>query len=609
LGIIQQGINDMSNYNVLPASLAIRSMKSSGFKSTDYAVAELIDNSIQAGEKNLNTKTNIDVVCVERKIKINNKKYNAIKEILIFDDAGGMDPDTLRNSLRFGQGTNLDPEEQKGMGKFGMGLPNSSISQCDLVEVYSWQKKGEVFFTKLDLEAIYQGSEEIPGAVKKDIPKKYHNASNLCQADGGTLIIWKKLDKPSWVRHEAFFKNSEFLVGRMYRHYISSGKAEINFKAFFEDGIGNFEKKHELKIRPNDPLMLMHGTSAPDGYNDNPAFEETDRPHLFPVSINGKTSIVKMRFSIAKKTTRETTDQNVSAGATPIGKYCARNIGVSIVRADRELELNTTWISPDTRERWWSIEISFEPELDDIFGVTNDKQHARNLYQADLSNDAENLDLKKYDYLETLRDSEDPRYWNYEISRIINARISTMRKTISDQQSSKKNGPSKKRKSEKIATLAINERSQKGYVTNTDKDNIHTSIEDKTNRISDIYHENGMMEEDAIKLANMMTSNNLRFHYIDASLNSGSIFDFSQECGDYVVKINRNHPVYKNIFKILDDNEDEDSAGLIGLKMLISAWVRLEDEAMEGSKDKEFYEDTRIAWGQMTRDFMRGLND
>ena len=43
--------------------------------------------------------------------------------------------------------------------------------------------------------------------------------------------------------------------------------------------------------------------------------------------------------------------------------------------------------------------------------------------------------------------------------------------------------------------------------------------------------------------------------------------------------------------------------------MLISAWVRLEDEAMEGSKDKEFYEDTRIAWGQMTRDFMRGLND
>ena len=202
----------MSNYNVLPASLAIRSMKSSGFKSTDYAVAELIDNSIQAGEKNLNTKTNIDVVCVERKIKINNKKYNAIKEILIVDDAGGMDPDTLRNSLRFGQGTNLDPEEQKGMGKFGMGLPNSSISQCDLVEVYSWQNKGEVFFTKLDLEAIYQGSEEIPGAVKKDIPKKYHNASNLCQADGGTLIIWKKLDKPSWVRHEAFFKNSEFLV-------------------------------------------------------------------------------------------------------------------------------------------------------------------------------------------------------------------------------------------------------------------------------------------------------------------------------------------------------------------------------------------------------------
>ena len=28
----------------------------------------------------------------------------------------------------------------KGIGKFGIGLPNASVSQCKKVEVYTWQK-------------------------------------------------------------------------------------------------------------------------------------------------------------------------------------------------------------------------------------------------------------------------------------------------------------------------------------------------------------------------------------------------------------------------------------------------------------------------------------
>ena len=52
----------------------------------------------------------------------------------------------------------------------------------------------------------------------------------------------------------------------------------------------------------------------------------------------------------------------IKAGNLPHGKYAARNVGVSIVRADRELELNTSWVNPgDLRERWWGVELSFEP--------------------------------------------------------------------------------------------------------------------------------------------------------------------------------------------------------------------------------------------------------
>src|SRR5690606_16409781 len=69
-----------------------------------------------------------------------------------------------------------------------------------------------------------------------------------------------------------------------------------------------------------------------------------------------------------------------NAGDQPHGKHAKNNAGVSVVRADRELELQTVWCNQyDPRERWWGVEVDFPPDLDEIFGVTNNKQSARAL--------------------------------------------------------------------------------------------------------------------------------------------------------------------------------------------------------------------------------------
>src|SRR3546814_3461090 len=53
------------------------------------------------------------------------------------------------------------------------------------------------------------------------------------------------------------------------------------------------------------------------------------------------------------------------------------NLGLSIVRADRELDLVDSWVnSYDPVERWWGVEVDFPADLDEIFGVTNNKQAA-----------------------------------------------------------------------------------------------------------------------------------------------------------------------------------------------------------------------------------------
>jgi len=600
----------MTNYDIVPAHLAIRAMRANGFKGTDHAVAELIDNSIQAGQQNGNTTTNVEVICIESPEIIGDRTYQRISEIAILDDAGGMSSDLLRSALMFGQGSNLVAENQKGMGKFGMGLPNASISQCLLVEVYSW-KNGSCFFTKLDVNAVLAGGvKEVPEPTEVEIPEKYKKMSQLTGTNGGTLVVWKNLDQTNWSKSQTFFKNSEFVVGRMYRHFIEKNTAIIKFRAFSSDAIGNIEKINEVQVRPNDPLMLMTGTSAPDEYATSQAFEEHGRPNTLDIPLgDGTVSIVTIKYSVAKISTRKVLN-GIVAGNLPIGKYVARNLGVSIVRAGRELDLNTSWVKPgDPLERWWGVEISFEPELDKIFGVTNTKQAATNLYRANISEDAKNLDMKDADLEIQMQESNDIKRFTYKISQTIETRLASLRSQLTKQNSSEENKARRARIAEERASRASDLRLQQGFESGGDRDRKAAGTEKRTQVIEKFLGENGAQAADAKELASAMVRDDIRYHYVEARLSSGAIFEFTQEAGEYLVKLNNRHPVFNQLIELLKNNNTEDTPAYVGLKMLINAWVRMEDEAADGSVLLEALEDTRIKWGTMARDFMRGMNE
>ena len=83
----------------------------------------------------------------------------------------------------------------------------------------------------------------------------------------------------------------------------------------------------------------------------------------------------RFAFSIAKEEARS----SPNARSLPHGRHAGKNIGVSLVRAGRELDLDQSLaIQYDPRERWWGIELEFPPALNELFGVTNNKQKARN---------------------------------------------------------------------------------------------------------------------------------------------------------------------------------------------------------------------------------------
>ena len=306
-------------YEILPPWLAIKSMRSSGYRDTAHAVAELIDNSIQAGLE-VNDCTNVELLCIDETETVSQRKRQHIDKIAVYDNACGMDAKTLRMALQFGNGTRLETGAKVGIGKFGMGLPNASISQCSHVDVWSWQN-GECLYTYLDVDEIIDGTmREVPNPKADTIPDEWKELIRDEIGDHGTLVVWSRLDRVRWKTSSTFLRHAEFLVGRMYRYFLTDKKASIRLAAF-DSFMGRRTETIDEDVRPNDPLYLMSGTSAPEPYDEKPAFD-TYTEYPISVTIDGEEHEIKLRFSVVKPEVREL------MGSSPIGKHAKKNQGV-----------------------------------------------------------------------------------------------------------------------------------------------------------------------------------------------------------------------------------------------------------------------------------------
>ena len=103
------------------------------------AVADLIDNSISAGAKNIWVIEN----------------WGGLKSYIgILDDGSGMSEKTLFEAMRLGSKNPLEDRDENDLGRFGLGLKTASFSQCRLLTVRSKTKKGEISTRCWDLDYI-----------------------------------------------------------------------------------------------------------------------------------------------------------------------------------------------------------------------------------------------------------------------------------------------------------------------------------------------------------------------------------------------------------------------------------------------------------------------
>ncbi|TLS74441.1 ATP-binding protein [Photobacterium damselae] len=602
----------MSEHNIIPASLAITSMRDSGYKTAAHALAELIDNSIQAEAKT------VQLICFDKTNDTAKRRIKYVNQIAIFDNGKGMLPHTLQQALQFGGGAHRD--DPNGIGKFGMGLPSATISQCRRLDIYSW-KSGKCYYTYLDVNEIERGNlSAVPEPIEKSIPEKWLEAiGEDYNPDNGTLAIWSELDRVTWKTSKSIFTHSEKLIGRMYRHFIASKQIMVRFKSFSDD-ISLIKDRNEL-FKVNDPLFLYRGDTIlpdlPGDYKNESFFEPFgENPEEIFVELNdGTKGTVTITYSRVVKTIHQAIarESSKNVGDTPYGKLAAENNGVSIVRSGRELKMTDIFTSTtDPRDRWYGVEVSFPPALDELFGVTFDKQDVVNFEVIDLKTEAENEGFDSEDiaqmaeFKEKFNKDRSNRYWINEITTAIKKNIASLRgHTTSLKEKVEKAKDEAKNTltyAERIAKKVSDERIKEKRETDSERQfrNPEISPEKKEENLKVALIKDGVEQKEAEDIASTLIKNDCNVKFLEQPMRGNIFFDVTREAGTIIVHLNTNHEFYK-----FYNQFDEDKQEL--MKLVLIAWAQCEDDSNERTRND--MQDIRMNWGKMMSNYLYELNE
>lgn len=576
-------------------------LRNTGYKNIECAMAEIIDNSVQADAQNI-------LVIVSEEYNPRTGRNN-ISEIAFLDDGSGMSNEEIEGCLGIGYSTRTD---RKGMGRFGVGLPQASLYACPAVDVYSWRGGYDnckrVF---LDINKIKNEEQtEIEDPISSEIPEKYKKylTYKVVSNEGdkeydftqhGTFVLWKNCDRVIPKTVNFLFKKLDFALGQKFRYFISEGKSSIRL-------IHHENQDYTHEIMPNDPLMLMPNNYVL-GNPDNPgvisprnnidctvpvfeAYTNSEYPdgiipypikYADPETGETKESQVELKFSIVKNIFYDKTAISGNPGQTQLGKHVKELEGISIVRANREIDFGQFDFYENVNQpehRWWGCEIRFNPELDEAFGVANNKQHV------------ELRRVEQNDYI----DEEVKPVWAqlYDIIHdTIFAMYAANKKTRENARTVKDIIPPT---TQIINSAEENQESTPGSATDEARENTpHEKLVEKTKEKLKEQGIENPTEEDV----NSYMNNKVNVVHKNLGKTAG-LFDYSFELGSCLVTFNMDHIFYKTTLCEIFESIDTKTA----FELFVASLVKAVDETKMSQEEQN---DNLIAiWNEKLRRYI-----
>ena len=605
----QNNVNPPSVVSVGQALLAMRNAP----YSTESALAELIDNSIQAEAEYISVIINEDLQEIKGNLR------NRLDSIAVFDNGHGMDPELIQNCLSVGFSRNRqDPE---GLGRFGYGMLIGSLSQSFRVEVYSWMKGKPINYVYIDIEELLEtNSQTIPPIQEvNELPltKNLKNDAYL-NSESGTLVVLRNLDyqKIGVVTGEGLYDRMSLKLGRIYRHYLDDddtyGKKRT-IEIMTKDSRGNISLRNPLI--PNDPLYLLTPNMLTEDVGMDFSKESTnmifDRQEItveyevidenYQPTGEFRTSVVEINSTFIKPNVRAKLNEKYkNAGSSPLGKMYDKNTGISFMRSAREIKLDTQagFVNTyDPTERWWGIEVRFKPELDEIFGVSADKQHIQNIFHID--------SRTSKSYFESESESLSVRF-NIQFNKVIKDTLAELRKLVS-----KSAGPRPPKGGENSSTIenkANNILKKDKTPTKSAEIQKGKTDEEKLAELKTVY--SGMNPDKSEEEIEDLAKKNIDLvtEFIKADWAGTTFLDHKQLGNGSAAIINVRTVFYKNFYEVLENMED--STGENALKLLLMAYIRTEDElSQKHDPGGELFDEFRNRWGHWVNELMPLVKD
>jgi len=569
-------------------------LRSTGYKNIESAVSEIIDNSIEAEAKD------VFVIITDTVPLYSGKRY--VTEIAFLDNGIGMDKDLLQSCLRIGYGTRGN---RRGMGRFGVGLPQASLHVCPLVEVYSWQDGIEnCRMSYLDIYKIKNGEQKgFDDPRLTELPEKYADYIK-CRIfnqeydfiKSGTLVVWRDCDNVSPKTVKPLFDRLEFAIGQKFRHLIKDNRQNIYL-------IHSLNEQYNRKVMPNDPLFLMKPNlilgdlSAPGEIceRDNVNYTEPlftpytneiypDGVMIIPIRYldrdtkEYKEAPVTIRFSVIRREFYDQTAIAGNAGSTKMGQFARRLEGISVVRAEREIDFGVFdyyEVSNNPVDRWWGCEISFDPVLDEVFGVSNNKQHVELIRHDD--EDYEEDDVKPI-WLQ-LRDP-------------IKKTITAMCRRNADIRKGSRTAQDEISPAERIINQAEEDSTVKSHSETVREQKTEEEIREHVREVISTP-EGGEPPEETI---DAFLLNKVSIHY--KSANRAPFFDYEFGMGVCICTINTDHIFYKNFLMHIEGNSDNK----VAFELFIASLIRTIDETTE--KRRDAYDSLIQEWNEKLRKYI-----
>ena len=222
----------------------------------------------------------------------------------------------------------------------------------------------------------------------------------------------------------------------------------------------------------------------------------------------------------------------------------------------------------------------FEPVLDELFGVTNNKQSLRGIKYLDTSE----LEKEYGDHLdEELR--EDPKLWlRFHLSKLFSGNYKHIWNTIEGRNKNKRKLDGGGNIEDKSTKIASDEDKRQEWLN---------SLEGG---------QSGLSEEELTGLAEQKAHLKIDF---DFGVWPGEQFFSIETRGETVVVVlNKKHSFYTELYEPLVEGEDSKLADAIDLLMM--AYARTEDEMYS---HEEELEEIRSKWGRYVQKFLKALKE